>query len=756
MSAIRTSDSAVARALCAYPWSLMGFLLLCMVVPKLYELTYLFWVGRVSANALGIAEQHEFLSIAIEVINESTAVGILSLVAQASGRRNEVLGALRAGLFVALVGSSLLTIMLWIAPQACIRVMGTPPALVSASCSYLRLRACGLPFDSVGIVLLTALKALGRARQAVAIVFAGMLLNAVLDVLTISDTRLSLHLGISGMAIGFVLSRAATCILAAVACKRAVGIRGGDLFTGLTRFVGSLPGFLSTGGWAGMDSLVRNLGYMAMLTVLNALGTQAFAAYGLAMTIIWTAILPILALTEGTNIVIGNLFGQRRQREMEQTLLVSLVLALMKILKVIHGYPMRYNAGSEVYTQTLCHGSRRATRSMSSRARRTRSRRTSALRTEVDCDDPRVTSTSSTTRAVGPLPPRWHRPALRRGPRPRAARGRSRRPPQPPVDVPAPRGSAREIPIVFTLHDYWVMCPRGQFMQMHPEDPDNLWAACDGQEDRKCAERCYARYFSGTPDERRADVALLDRLGLRRMRHVREMTELVDLFIAPARYLLAGTATSSACPKPSSSTSTTASTWRGCAAGSAHPGEPFTFGYIGTHIPAKGIHDLIRCVRALRGDSRLRIWGRPRGQDTEALKGSRRPPAAGVAARVEWLPEYRTRRSCATSSIACDAIVVPSVWVENSPLVIHEAQQARVPVITADVGGMAEYVRPRGERPALRATAIPAALARRCSDSSTTRRSPRSSVRAATYPVRQRRHPSIAEHVTTSSVSMRG
>ena len=27
----------------------------------------------------------------------------------------------------------------------------------------------------------------------------------------------------------------------------------------------------------------------------------------------------------------------------------------MKILKVIHGYPYRYSAGSEVYSQTLCH-----------------------------------------------------------------------------------------------------------------------------------------------------------------------------------------------------------------------------------------------------------------------------------------------------------------------------------------------------------------------------------------------------------------
>ena len=27
----------------------------------------------------------------------------------------------------------------------------------------------------------------------------------------------------------------------------------------------------------------------------------------------------------------------------------------MKILQVIHGYPMRYNAGSEIHTQILCH-----------------------------------------------------------------------------------------------------------------------------------------------------------------------------------------------------------------------------------------------------------------------------------------------------------------------------------------------------------------------------------------------------------------
>ena len=41
---------------------------------------------------------------------------------------------------------------------------------------------------------------------------------------------------------------------------------------------------------------------------------------------------------------------------------------------------------------------------------------------------------------------------------------------------------------------------------------------------------------------------------------------------------------------------------------------------------------------------------------------------------------------------ACDWVVVPSIWWENSPLVIQEAFARGRPVICSDVGGMAEKV----------------------------------------------------------------
>jgi glycosyltransferase involved in cell wall biosynthesis/MoaA/NifB/PqqE/SkfB family radical SAM enzyme len=365
----------------------------------------------------------------------------------------------------------------------------------------------------------------------------------------------------------------------------------------------------------------------------------------------------------------------------------------MKILKVIHGYPMRYNAGSEVYSQTLCHGLAERhevhvfTREEDAFAPDFR------LRTERDEDDPRVTLHVVNN-------PRFRDRYRATGIDQRFAEV---------LDSVQPdvvhvghlnhlstsllrEAALREVPIVFTLHDYWLMCPRGQFMQMFPEDPNTLWAACDGQEDRKCAERCYARYFSGAPDEREADVGYWTDWVSRRMRHVREMSELVDLFISPAKYLNNRYRDAFGLPESKLVYLDYGFARERMRERQRIPGEPFTFGYIGTHIPAKGIHDLVRAFGKLDGNARLRIWGRPRGQDTDALKGIAAALPAGVAERVEWLPEYKNQKIVGDVFNHCDAIVVPSVWVENSPLVIHEAQQARVPVITANVGGMAEYV----------------------------------------------------------------
>lgn len=365
----------------------------------------------------------------------------------------------------------------------------------------------------------------------------------------------------------------------------------------------------------------------------------------------------------------------------------------MKILQVIHGYPMRYNAGSEVYTQTLCQGLAERhevdvfTREEDSFGPDFR------LREERDASDARVALHLVNV-------PRSRDRYRHSGVDQRFAEVLDRVKPDVVhighlnhLSTSLPKEAAsRGVPIVYTLHDYWLMCPRGQLMQMHPADPGDLWAACDGQEDRKCAERCYARYFSGAEEEREIDVAHWTGWVERRMRHVREMVELVDLFIAPARYLYRRYRDEFGLAERKLVYQDYGFDSRRLTGRRRTPGEPFVFGYIGTHIPSKGINQLIEAFGQIGGAPRLRIWGRPLGQDTAALKELARRLPGDAGLRVEWLPEYRNQDIVEDVFNRVDAIVVPSVWVENSPLVIHEAQQVRVPVITADAGGMAEYV----------------------------------------------------------------
>lgn len=365
----------------------------------------------------------------------------------------------------------------------------------------------------------------------------------------------------------------------------------------------------------------------------------------------------------------------------------------MRILKVIHGYPMRYNAGSEVYSQTLC----QALANQHEVHVFTREENPFAppydLKADVDPDDTRVrlhvvNMANFKDRYRHEMVDQRFLEVLE-----------DVRP-----DVVhighlnhlstslIARAAAAHVPIVFTLHDYWLMCPRGQFMQMFPEDPTNLWAACEGQEDRKCAQRCYARYFSGDPETQDHDVQVWSDWVNRRMTHVREMAELVDMFVAPARYLRDRFVQDFGLPAEKVKYLDYGFDLSRFVQRKRDPCQPFTFGYIGTHIPAKGIHHLIQAFGQLSGAPILRIWGRPRGQETDALRVLAGSLPGDACDRVEWYPEYRNQDIVTDVFNQVDAIVVSSVWAENSPLVIHEAQQCRVPVVTANYGGMGEYV----------------------------------------------------------------
>lgn len=119
------------------------------------------------------------------------------------------------------------------------------------------------------------------------------------------------------------------------------------------------------------------------------------------------------------------------------------------------------------------------------------------------------------------------------------------------------------------------------------------------------------------------------------------------------------------------------------------PSAKLRLGFMGNIIREKGVHVLVEAARRLQHhpDLEVHIFG-----NDEADPGYTRHLTEHLPPAVVWYGKYE-RESLAEVLSNIDVLVAPSVWHENSPLVIQEAFAAGCPAIVSDVGGMAEVVR---------------------------------------------------------------
>lgn len=308
----------------AYPWHFIGFLILAMLIPKLYDLSNVFWIGRIATNALAITEQYEFIAVTIEIVNEAIPFGILALVAQNYHNRDKVIEIIKAGLLIQIVFSLIVTGIVVFFTNEFVATIGTPAEIVSVTTQYLVLKSVALPFEAVSYILLIAIKSLQKGKEALILVTISVAVNMILDLFLISNTPVSMHLGIQGVAIGYVVAKIVLMIITVAYLFRILRL---DITTILrANWRDHIVPLFRIGGWTGLDSLVRNVGYMGLLLVLNIMGTNEYGGYGLAMTVMWALLIPVLALGEGTSVVVGNYFGENRFRDLLNVVKTSLVM----------------------------------------------------------------------------------------------------------------------------------------------------------------------------------------------------------------------------------------------------------------------------------------------------------------------------------------------------------------------------------------------------------------------------------------------
>lgn len=226
------------------------------------------------------------------------------------------------------------------------------------------------------------------------------------------------------------------------------------------------------------------------------------------------------------------------------------------------------------------------------------------------------------------------------------------------------------VPIVYTLHEFLPICHnKGQMVRTMDR------SLCAEASPRRCGE-CFPDI---SPDE-----------FLLRKRFIQAQLDLVDLFIAPSstlleRYVEWGIPRERMLLEDYGRFPV--------AADEVARSDPHdTLGIFGQLNPYKGIDVLLGAMRALGGEApRLRVHGANLDLQEHSFRNEISSLLADAGDNVSVLGSYPPERAGELMA-EVDWVIVPSIWWENSPLVIQEAFARRRPVICSDVGGMAEKV----------------------------------------------------------------
>jgi glycosyltransferase involved in cell wall biosynthesis len=215
-----------------------------------------------------------------------------------------------------------------------------------------------------------------------------------------------------------------------------------------------------------------------------------------------------------------------------------------------------------------------------------------------------------------------------------------------------------QLPIVFTLHDFWLFCVKGQLINQD----NNI---CSGASAEKC-HRC-SPYQTTVKEVQK------------HLNYMQEILKFIDIFLVPSHtlrhYFIEQGIAKEKLIFSKYGFNTDKITYRKRLYSKT---SSINFGFMGRIIPTKGIHILTEVFKVV--DANLSIYGKVGSQKRFLEQDNIQFKGAYDNNNINQILDE------------IDVLIVPSTWLENSPLVIQEAFLAGIPVITSNIGGMKELI----------------------------------------------------------------
>ena len=274
---------------------LFAALLVMGLCPTVYVTVRTFFLGQLPGEwAFSIAGQLSWVNLIYEIINEAIILPLFFFVGKITNDKAEFTNRLKTGLLTTLCIYSVLSVVIIAFAEPLLKLMAASPDILDASATYIRIESIANIFSILYSFACVVLVAVEKEKLVYLLTGAKLVLSIISDTFLVSSLPFSMQLGVNGIGVSNIIVNA--CLLAVILVM--LNRLGYNVFGKSKLSFGWMKAFLKVGGVSGLESLVRNVAYMLMVSrMVNMVGEQG--TYWVANNFIWGwLLLPVLQLGE--------------------------------------------------------------------------------------------------------------------------------------------------------------------------------------------------------------------------------------------------------------------------------------------------------------------------------------------------------------------------------------------------------------------------------------------------------------------------
>ncbi len=287
----------IKSSLLRIDYKLFLALLILGFCPTIYTTLRVFFIGQLPGEwSFSIAGQLSWVNLLYEIMKEAIILPLYYFINKAKNdeSKEKLTNVVKTGMLISFGVYFTLSAVVFIFAEPLFSFMATDPSIIKESISYIRIECIAHILSILADFILVTLVAINKSKYLYGFTIAKLVLCVISDTFLASTLPFSANLGVNGIGYSNIIVSGLLLVVSFFFLKK----ENINIFNKCKLDFSWAKELLTVGGISGLESFVRNLAYMVMISrMVNVVGEQG--TYWVANNFIWGwLLLPVLQLGE--------------------------------------------------------------------------------------------------------------------------------------------------------------------------------------------------------------------------------------------------------------------------------------------------------------------------------------------------------------------------------------------------------------------------------------------------------------------------